>query len=157
MIPIAEIVPYDKNPRKNDSAVDVVAKSIKEFGFKNPILLDKNNVIIAGHTRLKAAQKLKLTEVPIIWAEDLTEDQVKAFRIMDNKSAQYAEWDIDLLGFEMKELKESNFDLELTGFTMQEIDPLLKNFQPDSVENQDRIDERNKIKCPNCGEEFDRY
>src|SRR3990167_3710485 len=96
-IPINEIIPYSKNPRKNEKTVDIVAKSIKEFGFKNPIILDKNNEIVAGHTRLKAAIKLGLTEVPIIWADDLTESQVKAYRIMDNKSMEYAEWDFELL------------------------------------------------------------
>ena len=115
-IPIAEVIPYSKNPRKNDKAVDIVAKSIKEFGFKVPIILDKNNEIIAGHTRLKAAYQLGLEEVPVIWADDLSEDQVKAFRIMDNKSQDYAEWDWDLLKEEMTSLKENKFNLDLTGF-----------------------------------------
>ena len=124
-IPLAEIIPYEKNPRKNDKAVEIVAKSIKEFGFKNPIILDKDNVIIAGHTRLKAAQLLGLTEVPVIWAEDLTEEQVKAFRIMDNKSTEYANWDMDLLKTELNDLKGMNFDLDLTGFNEIEINKLL--------------------------------
>ena len=84
-IPISEIKPYEKNPRKNEKAVEIVARSIKEFGFKVPIILDKNNEIIAGHTRLKAAIKLEIKEVPIIRANDLNEEQVKTFRIMENK------------------------------------------------------------------------
>src|SRR3990167_8503460 len=124
-IPIAEIIPYSKNPRKNDKAVDIVAKSIKEFGFKVPIILDKNNVIIAGHTRLKAAEKLGLKEVPVLWADDLTPEQVKAFRIMDNKSSEYAEWDRELLKGELKELLESNFNLELTGLRESEINEII--------------------------------
>ena len=124
-IPISEIIPYNKNPRKNDKAVDIVAKSIKEFGFKVPIILDKNNVIIAGHTRLKAAEKLGLKEVPVLWADDLTPEQVKAFRIMDNKSSEYAEWDRELLKGELKELLESNFNLELTGLRESEINEII--------------------------------
>ncbi len=124
-LPIEDIKPYKKNPRKNDKAVEIVEKSIKEFGFKNPIILDKNHEIIAGHTRLRAANKLKLKEVPVIYAEDLTEEQVKAFRIMDNKSTEYAYWNIDLLKEELEELKDLNFDLDLTGFNGAEIDYLL--------------------------------
>lgn len=124
-IPIAEIVPYPNNPRKNDKSVGMVAKSIKEFGFKVPIILDKNNVIIAGHTRLKAAQSLGLTEVPIIWADELTPEQVKAFRIMDNKSAEYSQWDIPKLETEIKELGEAGYDLQLTGIDDGELSDLL--------------------------------
>ena len=126
-LPISEIKPYSRNPRKNDKAVDVVAKSIKEFGFKNPIILDKGNEIIAGHTRLKAAEKLGLKEVPIIRAEDLTEEQVKAFRIMDNKSSEKSEWDIDLLKEELIELQNSDFRLDLTGFSFKELGGILEN------------------------------
>lgn len=115
-IPIAEITPYAKNPRRNKDAVETVMKSIKEFGFKNPIILDKNNEVIAGHTRLEAAKLLDYKEVPIIWADDLTPAQVKAFRIMDNRSAEMANWDIDLLKMELTELKDVSFDLDLTGF-----------------------------------------
>jgi len=134
-VPLSEIQPYSNNPRKNDKAVDVVAKSIKEFGFRVPIILDKNNVIIAGHTRLKAAIKLGLNEVPVIWADDLTEEQVKAFRIMDNKSSEYAEWDDNLLKEELNDLKESGMDLELTGFSKEELK--LKNID-DLIDVQNR-------------------
>jgi len=127
MIPVAEIIPYEQNPRKNDKAVDIVAKSIKEFGFKQPIVIDQNNVIIAGHTRLKAAQKLNIKEVPIVWADDLTPEQVKAYRIMDNKSHEYTEWDIDTLKTELTELKDLEYDLDLTGFTENELNDLLPN------------------------------
>lgn len=98
---VDELKPYEKNPRINDGAVKYVANSIKEFGFKTPIVIDKNNVIINGHTRLKASQYLGLKEVPCIVANDLTDKQVKALRIADNKTADIAEWDIDLLGEEL--------------------------------------------------------
>ena len=102
MLSITEIKPYDNNPRKNDDAVEEVANSIKAFGFKNPIIVDKNRVIIAGHTRLKAAQKLGLTMVPVIVAEDLTEDQANALRLADNKTAEIAKWDKKKLEEELK-------------------------------------------------------
>lgn len=115
-IPITEIIPYKNNPRKNDKAVEIVAKSIKEFGFKNPIILDKNNEIVAGHTRLKAAKQLEMSEVPIIWADDLSDEQIKAFRIMDNKSQEYADWDRGLLQEELNILEGEGYDIDLTGF-----------------------------------------
>lgn len=90
---IADIKPYGNNPRKNDSAVAPVANSIREFGFKVPIVIDKDGIIIAGHTRYRAAKELKLKTVPCIVADDLTEQQVKAFRLADNKVSQFAEWD----------------------------------------------------------------
>lgn len=127
-VPIVDIVPYETNPRKNDKAVDIVVKSIKEFGFRVPIILDDKNTIIAGHTRVKAALKMGLTEVPAIYADGLTEDQIKAFRIMDNKSQEYAEWDMDLLKLEIDDLKKNNFDLDLTGFDQQFIN---ENFNPE--------------------------
>jgi len=151
-IPISEIIPYDKNPRKNDQAVDIVAKSIKEFGFKVPIILDKNNVIIAGHTRVKAAIKLGLTEVPVIWADDLTEEQVKAFRLMDNKSIEYASWDWDLLKEELKGLQTINFDLNLTGFDEAELNQLIKLGRDDEFNVNKELEEAMNRKSELCKE-----
>ena len=122
----AEIIPYANNPRINDGeAVDRVASSIKEYGFKNPIIIDKDNVIVAGHTRYKAAQKLNLDTVPTIRADDLTPAQIKAFRLADNKVAEYSSWDNELLSIELEELQELDFDLDLTGFEEFEIESLL--------------------------------
>lgn len=101
LININDLIPYENNPRINDNAVDAVANSIKEFGFKVPIVVDKNNVIVAGHTRLKAAQKLGLEEVPVIVADDLTEEQIKAFRLADNKVSELADWDFSKLEEEL--------------------------------------------------------
>ena len=94
---IAEVKPYEKNPRKNDQSVDKVANSIKEFGFKVPIVIDKHNVIVCGHTRYKAAKKLGLSVVPCVVADDLTEEQIKAYRLADNKVGEDSLWDMDLL------------------------------------------------------------
>ena len=103
-VKIKELKPYEKNPRRNDEAVKFVASSIKEFGFKVPIIVDKDMVIIAGHTRYKAAKKLKLKEVPVIMADDLTDEQVKALRLADNKVAERSEWDFDLLTDELTDI-----------------------------------------------------
>lgn len=111
-IKLKDIKPYGKNPRKNDDAVPYVAESIKQFGFKVPIVIDKNNVIVAGHTRYKAAKKLGFKSVPCIIADDLTDEQIKAFRLADNKVSEKGEWDLDLLDSEI----EGIFDIDMTDF-----------------------------------------
>ena len=108
---VEELIPYINNPRNNENTVDKVASSITEFGFKNPIVIDKNNVVINGHTRLLASKKLGLKEVPVIVADDLTEAQVKAFRIADNKTSEYAEWNEELLKLELEQLEDMNFSM----------------------------------------------
>lgn len=115
-----EIKPYEKNPRRNDEAVQYVAESLKNFGWKQPIVIDKNGVIVAGHTRYKAAKKLGLNEVPCIVADDLTEEQVKAYRLADNKVAEAAEWDFELLDQELDDLLD--FDMTVFGFDPVEDD-----------------------------------
>lgn len=110
---IDELIPYDNNPRFNDEAVDYVANSIKEFGFKVPIVIDKDNVIVAGHTRLEASKQLGLTKVPVIRADDLTDDQVAAYRLADNKSSEFAEWDFEAL---QEELNNIEIDMDQFGF-----------------------------------------
>lgn len=114
---IDELREYENNPRNNDGAVDYVADSIKEFGFKVPILVDKNNVIVAGHTRYKASKKLGITEVPCIVADDLSDEQVKAFRLVDNKSNEFATWNKELLNLELESFM--NFDIELFDFNIE--------------------------------------
>lgn len=109
-----ELKPYEKNPRKNDEAVKYVSESIKEFGFKVPIIVDKNNVIVAGHTRYKAAKNLGMDTVPCIVADDLTDEQIKAFRLADNKVAEKADWDFNVLSAELEDLFD--FDMSLFGF-----------------------------------------
>ena len=111
-----ELIPYSNNPRNNESAVDAVAASIKEFGFKVPIIIDKDNVIVAGHTRLKAALKIGLEKVPCIKADDLTPEQLKAFRLADNKVGELATWDFDKLEEELTELDALDLDFEMSDF-----------------------------------------
>lgn len=133
-----EIKPYDKNPRKNDKAVKYVAQSIKDFGFKVPIIIDKNNIIVCGHTRYKAAKKLKLDTVPCIMADDLTDEQIKAFRLADNKVGEFAEWDFDLLKEEIESLttidvSDFGFEIDIPKSADEVVDD---NFDVDkSVEN----------------------
>lgn len=112
-IDIDKIVPYINNPRNNEEAIDKVASSIQEFGFKVPVIIDKNNVVVTGHTRLLASKKLGLKEVPCVIANDLSEAQIKAFRIADNKVSEYSKWDKDLLRIELEGLEEMDFDLDL--------------------------------------------
>lgn len=118
---LKELKPYENNPRNNDEAVKYVAESIKQFGFKVPIVIDKENVIVAGHTRYKAAKKLKIKAVPCIIADDLTPEQIKAFRLADNKVAEKATWNFDLLNLEMGEIL--NIDLEALGFETLDLEP----------------------------------
>ena len=117
---VADITPYDKNPRRNERTALKLKKSIDEFGFKNPIILDENDVIVSGHARLKAAMMLGMEEVPCIYASGLTEDEIRAFRIADNKTAEIAGWDYDKLCEEMNSLFKIDFDLDLTGFNEAE-------------------------------------
>jgi len=122
---IGRVNPYEQNPRINDAAVDAVAASIKEFGWRQSIVVDKDGVIICGHTRWKAALKLGLKQVPVHVATDLTPEQVKAYRIADNKLAELAEWNMDLLPIELADLQAANFNLELLGFDQDQLGKLL--------------------------------
>lgn len=115
VLPISEVRPYEKNPRKNEKAVKYVKESIRQFGFKVPIVIDSNRVIVCGHTRLLAAKSLGMTEVPCIMADDLTDDQVKAFRLADNKVGEFAEWDMDLLGDELDAIADAS-DIDMSDF-----------------------------------------
>lgn len=131
---IAELTPYAKNPRKNDDAVEYVANSIKEFGFKVPVVIDSEGVIVAGHTRVKAAEKLKLDEVPCIIADDLTEEQIKAFRLADNKVSEVANWDCALLDEELQDIND--IDMSIFGFDMSAFDEAAEIHEDDFDEKE---------------------
>lgn len=140
MMKIADLIPYENNPRDNDSAVDAVANSIKEFGFLVPIVVDKDNVIAAGHTRLKAANSLGMETVPVIKAKDLTEEQIKAFRLADNKTGELAGWDFDLLPEEIKGI--AGIDMTAFGFDQTEIEDPNDAVEDDYDEDAEEIPER---------------
>ncbi|MBZ5700271.1 MAG: ParB N-terminal domain-containing protein [Acidobacteriia bacterium] len=122
---VSRVIPYKRNPRRNEDAVEKVARSIKEFGFKQPIVVDKDDVIIVGHTRLLAALRLGMKEVPVLVARDLSPSQVKAYRLADNRVHEEAEWDEELLALELGDLSKLGFNLEVTGFDADEINELL--------------------------------
>ena len=154
---INELVPYENNARINDKAIDIVANSIKEFGFKNPCIIDKDNVLVAGHTRVEACKKLGITKVPCIVADDLTEEQIKAFRIADNSSAQVAEWDMDKL---QQEIQDLNFDFYELGL-QEQLDEIANSLvkletKDNEYDNQELKENTTKFHiCPNCGCEFE--
>lgn len=142
-----DLIPYEHNPRKNDEAVEMVEESIKSFGFRVPIIVDKDNVIIAGHTRLKAAQRLGIETVPVIRADDLSADEVKAYRLVDNKVAEFSAWDKERLQAILEQYEEeliSKFGLNLEPYI---------NFDQFFGEADEKL---NLIKCPLCGQYFDR-
>ena len=147
-IQIDQIRPYEKNPRINDEAVKCVANSIKEFRFKQPIVIDKNNVIVAGHTRYKASMELGLESVPCIIADDLTDEQVKAYRLADNKVAEASEWDFELLNNELEDIFD--IDMEEFGFLLQDID-LDINHDDFLQDTEITKSEEKEIICPHCG------
>jgi ParB-like chromosome segregation protein Spo0J len=137
--PLDAIHPYEQNPRLNDAAVDAVMRSLREFGFRQPIVVDVDDVIIVGHTRWKAAKKLGLAQVPVHVATDLTPEQIRAYRISDNKTATIADWDYQLLPIELAALQDADFDLGLLGFSNEELakimglDPGERLCDPDDV------------------------
>ena len=141
---LLDIHPYANNPRKNDQAVDAVASSIREFGFKVPVVIDKNGEIIAGHTRYKAAKKLGMKEIPCIIADDLTEEQIRAFRLADNKVGEMAEWDFDLLDEELE--KMSYIDMEEFGFDFKEPSHFWGDEEGERTEEYNEFEEKFKPK-----------
>lgn len=143
---LSELKLYRNNPRKNEQAVDAVAHSIREFGFKVPAIIDKNGEIIAGHTRYKAAKKLGMEEIPCIIADDLTEEQIRAFRLADNKVGEMAGWDFNILDEELEKI--AYIDMEQFGFE-KELDQDIDEFFKD---NYPKEKEKKLIRCPHCGE-----
>lgn len=127
LLSLNAVTPYPNNPRINDSAVDSVCKSLKEYGFRQPIVVDPEMVIIVGHTRYKAAQKLGLEKIPVHIARDLSPDQIRAYRIADNQTATLADWNYDLLPIELGKLHAENYDMSLLGFDDDELAKLIKD------------------------------
>jgi len=155
--PIGKLIEYARNPRKNDHAVDRVAAAIREFGFRVPVVAKSDGTVVDGHLRLKAAKKLGLTEVPVVLADDMTDLQIKAFRLSVNKMAELAEWDDELLAIELHELNAAEFDMALLGFDAGELSIKMgmgADFHPGTEEDQGRLDEKSPTICPACGHEF---
>ena len=142
---LKDIKQKKKNPRKNDNAVEYVANSIKEFGFQQPIVIDKNGVIVAGHTRYKASKKLGLEKVPCIIADDLTDEQIKAYRLADNKVGEKSEWDIDLLS----EGLDGIFDIDMSDFDFENLSIDWDKVEELSEETYNEP-EKDMLECPNC-------
>ena len=140
---VDKIRPYENNPRINDMAVDKVAESIKEFGFQNPIIVDRENVIIAGHTRWKASKKLGLAKVPVIVAENLTEEQAKAYRLADNKTGELAQWDYEALTAELGQIN----DIDMSAFGFEEMENALTeyNAEEDDFDPEQPVEAKTKL------------
>lgn len=147
---INEIYEYENNPRNNDNAVEAVANSIKAFGYLVPIVIDKNGVIVCGHTRKKAAEKLGLKKIQCVLADDLTEEQIKAFRLADNKTAELAGWDFEKMGIELEEIEE--IDMSEFGFESHDLGCEIDDFFDKAPEQKKESDTKKTIKCPHCGE-----
>lgn len=150
--PLERFRPYERNPRRNDAAVPKMVASIQEFGFKIPMLARSDGEVIDGHLRLKAAHELHLASVPVILCNDWTEAQVKAFRLMVNRSVTWAEWNDELLGVELDDLSELGFDLTLTGFDEDEITRLMQSgeVKPGAFAEYDE-NIPTEHQCPKCG------
>ena len=156
--PIGDLIPYARNSRTHsDAQVAQIAASIKEFGFTNPVLIDEDGGIIAGHGRVLAARKLSMNEVPTIALEGLTKTQRKAYVIADNKLALNAGWDEELLSLELGDLNLDDFKMELLGFDANELNLAMglgADFMPGTEDDQGKLDELAPIICPSCGHEF---
>lgn len=164
---LSQIKPYDKNPRKNEQAVDAVVESIKQCGYCSPILVDENNVILAGHTRFKAIQRLGWTEVEVVVRAGLTDEQKRKYRLLDNKTNEFASWDFDLLNEELEGLDFEGFDFgfDLTSTDEEFLDSFFTPVKDEATTTNDTGDkpsgdysfepEKKKIQCPHCGEWFE--
>jgi ParB-like chromosome segregation protein Spo0J len=157
MVNISELVPYAKNSRTHtDQQIAQIAKSIKEFGFTNPVLIHKGGKIIAGHGRVLAASRIGQMEIPVIRLEYLSDSQVKALVIADNQIAGMAGWDFDVLAAEIDALNDEKFDIELLGFTKDELDDLIGSPDdvPEAPEEKPKKPESDTTICPKCHHEF---
>lgn len=151
LMALNEITPYENNPRNNEDAVKKVANSIKKFGFNQPIVVDKDNVIIVGHTRYFAAQEIGLTEVPVIVAGNLSDEQARAYRLADNKTGELAGWNFEKLALELEQIE----DIDMGDFGFIEGSDLDITDDDFLSENQIKEKEPKKVTCPHCGQEFE--
>ena len=143
---LTDLIPYDNNPRDNAEAVQYVAASIREFGFRIPLVVTPDNVIVAGHTRYLAAQELGMKEVPCVIADDLTDEQVKAYRLADNKTAEMSGWDMEKLE---QELSEISLGMDAFGFDLR------REAEEEMAQEDDQTPEMERVVCPRCGKVFE--
>jgi len=148
LVKISKLKPYKRNARKHSQQqLEQIANSIREFGFVNPVLVDSDFNVIAGHGRILAAQDVGMTELPCIFVEDLTDEQRRAYILADNRLTELGGWDDKILQLELADLGDMGFDISLTGFGTPDFEPVDQSEQP-------RLDEKKLITCPHCGEEF---
>ena len=145
---LKDIHPYEKNPRKNDAAVDDVAESIRQVGYRQRIIVDENNVILAGHTRWKALKKLGWKEVEVQRELDMTEEQKRKYRLLDNKVSEKSGWDYELLEWEMENLDFEGYDFGFDTYDSVDMDDMF-------IEAEPKEKEKKKVTCPHCGQEFE--
>lgn len=146
---VSELIPYENNPRKNDKAVGAVSESIRQTGYNNPIIVDENMVILCGHTRLKSLKKLGIRQIQVLKVSGLTEDQKKRYRLLDNKTGEYASWDYVALTEEMEGLDWEGLDLDW-GIGLEEEDPEMEEKEPKEKKEKDELE----YECPECGFRF---
>lgn len=156
-IKLSEIKPYEKNARKNDDAVEYVVKSIEQCEYIAPIILDENNVILAGHTRYKALKKLGYKEAECVIKEGLTEEQKKKYRLLDNKTAEFAEWDFDLLKDELAELDFGDLEIDwyIPNTEFEENNEHLR--EQEDIDLEEYESNKKQVECPSCGFKFEVY
>lgn len=153
LMALTDITPYENNPRNNEEAVEKVANSIKEFGFNQPIVVDKDNVIIVGHTRYLAAQELGLTEAPVIVAGNLSDEQARAYRLADNKTGELAGWDFEKLALELEQIE--SLDMGEFGFESHDLGGEIGDFFENAPASNGNEHKPKTVTCPHCGEEFE--
>ena len=154
LMALSDITPYENNPRNNEEAVEKVANSIKEFGFNQPIVVDRDNVIIVGHTRYLAAQELGLTEAPVIVAGNLSEEQARAYRLADNKTGEIAGWDFEKLALELEQVE--SIDMGEFGFETHDLDSgSVDDFFEDANTSSKHEQKPKTVTCPHCGKTFE--
>jgi ParB-like chromosome segregation protein Spo0J len=153
--PLDKFIQYARNPRKNDHAVDKIAAAIKEFGFRVPIIAKSDGLIVDGHLRFKAAKKLGLKTIPVMLADDMTEHQIKAFRLTVNNMSNLATWNFDMLSVEIDELNDNKYDISLIGFSNAELAEIIGSANEIDVnENENVIADKKTCICPKCNHEF---
>ena len=156
MWPTEKLIEYARNPRQNDQVIPKMMASIKEFGFRIPIVAKSDGTVVDGHLRLKAAREMGLEQVPVVLADELTDTQVKAFRLLANQSANWAEWDKELLHLELDDLKEDGFDTDLIGFDEHDVMSMEDMNMGDFFAEAEEKEKKKKTAiCPHCGEEFE--